>query len=136
MIAVPEFANLSFIEWFIISAHILISLAMVIFLAVRFVQNHGGFIPTAECYDDENCITKQDRFNLFTAIFALIHITFLATYIFGINVGIILEINLLIIFIFTLKNFNKNSFVPYANVAFLSLSFIFISGPLEKLLFA
>ena len=135
MIDIPQLAPLNIVQWIFITLHMIIAIVVIVYLVHLYIKEHGGFIPssTSNSHQHEYCITKREKNYLFIGVFALVHMSFLTTYLFGFDVGLVLEIDLLLLGIYLIMNFKKNSFVPYISFAFLVFSFITIDGPFNLL---
>ena len=136
MIDIPTIAELTVTELFMLITHIIIAFTIIVHVSFVYIQGHGGIIPEQTSSEKQISYTLKphELIHIALALFALIHIAFLTTYLFGFNIGIMLEIDLLIIFITVIMKLKEKKPLALLAVLFLLFSFITIKGPFYQLL--
>ena len=136
MIDIPMIADLNITELFMLIIHMIITFTLIVHVSFVYIQEHGGVISdeSSSVKQLTYSINSQELSHLSLALFSLLHLTFLITYLFGFNIGIMLEINLLIIFITVLVKLKEKKPLTVLAVLFLLFSFITIKGPFYQLI--
>jgi len=136
MIDIPTIADLNLAQLLMLITHIIISFTIIVHLSFVYIQKHAGFMPEQNLFKNQLCcyLKSHELLHLSLGFFTLVHIGFLTTYLFGFNVGIMLEINLLIIFIAVLTQLKERRSLAGLAILFSLFSFITIKGPFYQFL--
>lgn len=136
MINIPTIVEPNAEELIMLIIHVVAAFTLLVHITFVYVQEHTVVSSEHDSYKKHlTCSFKSLRLShLCLALFTLIHILFLTTYLFGFNVGIMLEINLMIIFITVAFQRKEKKALALLALFVLLYSFVTIKGPFYQFL--